>query len=283
MSRQDELSVCIDHIEELKDAGYRTLVDPCPNDVGRDVDFIGEVAARTGFNIICATGLFNQHAGSNTYWVVKSQADPHFVDRLADIMIGELTQGVRGTGIRPGVIKLATGKPPMSDYERKVFAAGAKASRATGVPITTHTDAVLGDVQLEYLTALGVAPNKIIIGHCCGSTDHEYHMKLIEAGAYVGFDRFGIESICSDETRIEAMLKVLRKGVARQLIVSHDCVWCMRGNMMGDAPFEDKSVHHPLRFERVIAPKLIAAGVSTEVIAAMLLDNPRRYFAGETL
>ena len=280
-SPEDEIAICVDHIEELKAAGYRTLVDPCPNDVGRDVDVLGEVAARTGFNIICATGFYTETEGTNGYWRAKSQVDPHFVDRMADVMIGEITDGAGQTGIKPGIIKLATGQPPMSDYESKVFEAGAKASIATGVPITTHTDAILGDVQVKHLTSLGVAPNRIIVGHCCGTSDHVYHMGLVEAGAYVGFDRFGIEMICSDESRIGAMLKLMHKGAGRQLIVSQDSVWCMRGGAFMEYFPLDPLKHHPLHFERTIMPALKDAGVDSELLDALLKENPRRYFAGE--
>ena len=54
---RDMVATCVDQIEELKSAGYSSLVDPCASDMGRDVCLIGEVAARTGFNIIFAAGL----------------------------------------------------------------------------------------------------------------------------------------------------------------------------------------------------------------------------------
>jgi len=54
---RDLVFKCVDRIEELKSAGFSSLLDPCPSDMGRDVDLMGEVAARTGFNIIFATGL----------------------------------------------------------------------------------------------------------------------------------------------------------------------------------------------------------------------------------
>ncbi|MBV9508762.1 MAG: hypothetical protein JO303_00595 [Caulobacteraceae bacterium] len=279
--RREELAICVDQLEALKAAGYTSLLDPCPNDVGRDVDLMGEAAARTGFNIICATGFYNEHLGGNAYWVLKSQYDPDFVDRLADLMIAELTEGVAGTSIKAGVIKLATGLGPMSDYERKVFAAGAKACLATGAPITTHTDAMLGEVQLQLLTSLGVPAHKIIIGHSCGSQDHAYHMGLIDGGAYVGFDRFGIEGICPDDVRVASMMKLLQAGKARQLVVSHDSVWCLRGALFPPAMVEEmKQRHGPLRFETVIRPKLLAAGATDKDIETMMVDNPRRYFAG---
>ena len=49
---RDMVAICVAQIAELKDGGYSSLVDPCPNDLGRSVELMGEVAARTGFNLI---------------------------------------------------------------------------------------------------------------------------------------------------------------------------------------------------------------------------------------
>jgi phosphotriesterase-related protein len=277
--RRELVAICVDRIEELKAAGYRSLVDPCPNDVGRDVDLMGEVSTITGFNIIAATGFYNEAMGANVHWRIKSST-PDFVDHLAELMISELTDGVDG-GVRPGIIKLATGHGAITDYEDKVFQAGAKASLATGAPITTHTEAVLGDVQLQRLTALGVPAHRIIIGHCCGSRDHHYHMALAHGGAYVGFDRFGVEDICSDADRVASLVQLVGAGAIRHAIVSHDSVWCLRGNPLpADVVARMALTHTPLRFERAIAPQLEALGVTSAQIETMLVDNPRRYFSG---
>jgi phosphotriesterase-related protein len=49
--------------------------------------------------------------------------------------------------------------------------------------------------------ALGVtvAPHRIIIGHSCGSSDTDYHLRIAGAGSYLGFDRFGLDMIHPDE------------------------------------------------------------------------------------
>ena len=57
----DEVAICVDRIEQLKDLGYSSLLDPCPNDLGRDVELAAKVAQKTGFQIIQATGLYQQN------------------------------------------------------------------------------------------------------------------------------------------------------------------------------------------------------------------------------
>jgi phosphotriesterase-related protein len=275
-------AVCADRIAELKSAGFASMLDPCPNDIGRDVPLMAEVASRTGFNIVFATGLYHHHLGGTPYWSIKFQLDPDADKRLSELFIKELTEGVQGTGIKAGVIKIATAAPPLTDYEKTIFRAAALASKATGAPITTHTDAVLGDEQLAYLTSLGVEPHRIVIGHSCGSADHDYHMKIVNGGAYIGFDRFGLEQIQPDTTRVASLVKLLDKGFQNQIAISHDSVWCWKGRMIPDAFLKQmESGGMSMRFTRVIAPLLKEAGISQATIDAMLTENPRRYFSGE--
>ncbi|MGD0191238.1 MAG: phosphotriesterase-related protein [Rhizomicrobium sp.] len=282
MSFRDMTAVCADRIAELKSAGFSTLLDPCPNDIGRDVGLMAEVASRTGFNIVFATGLYHHHLGGSAYWSHKFQYDPDAEKKLTDLLVKELTEGVMDTGIKAGVIKIATAMPPFTDYEKTIFRAAAKAALATGAPVTTHTDACMGDEQLTLLTSLGVPAHKIVIGHSCGSPDHDYHMKIVDGGAYIGFDRFGLEIIQPDSVRVESLLKLLKKGAGAQVVISHDSVWCWRGHMLPKTVLEMiEGGGQSMRFTRVIAPMLKSSGVSQAEIDSMLTDNPRRYFSGE--
>ena len=44
--RKAALKGAIDRLKELKDLGLETFLDPCPNDIGRDVVFMAEVGRR---------------------------------------------------------------------------------------------------------------------------------------------------------------------------------------------------------------------------------------------
>jgi phosphotriesterase-related protein len=247
-------------------------------DLGRDVDIIGEVAARTGFNILFATGLYMGLSGG-AYWKMKSLIDPDFVGYLTEMYVRELTDGVGSTGLKPAAIKLASGKVPFTRYDQLLIRAAAAASLATGAPIITHTEAVGGDLQLRMLVELGVDPAKVIVGHCCGNPDHAYHRAITDAGAYIGFDRFGLERIQPDEVRARSLATLVECGAADRVIVSHDCVFHNQGRI-GPASSAHVELRTPLHFSRVIAPKLEAMGVAPAVIDSILTDNPRRYFEG---
>jgi phosphotriesterase-related protein len=242
---------------------------------------MAEVASKTGFNIIFATGLYHQHLGGAPYWLFRQHLEPDVETRLAKLFITELTEGVASTGVKAGVIKVATFKPPFTDYEKMVFRAAATASIATGAPITTHTEAILGEEQVKFLTALGVPAHKIIIGHSCGTSDNSYHTAILKTGAYIGFDRFGLERLRSDEDRVESLATLIGQGYSSRLILSHDCVWCWRG-LSGPAPTRTDAATDDgsMRLTRVITPLLLNRGITQGQIDSILIDNPRRYFAG---
>ena len=285
LSREDEFAVCVDKIQELQALGYSSLLDPCPNDLGRDVELAAKVAQKTGFQIILATGLYKQAEGGVPYWHFRSSFGPQ-VDAMAELFIHELTEGIGESGIKAGIIKVATGVGAITDYEKTILQAAAKASIATGAPITTHTDqGSLGDQQQRILTDAGVPAHRIIIGHSCGTDDHAYHMGLARGGSYLGFDRFGIDALFPDAKRVAALAKMIHAGAGDRLVVSHDSVWCWKGQPFPPGMLENigEDAFNPTFFERKIIPQLREAGVADEDIDRLLIDNPRRFFEGQKL
>lgn len=284
-SRAERFAKCVDRIEELKDLGVSTLLDPCPNDLGRDVEFMAEVAQKTGFQLVCATGLYKEEEGASAYWKFRGNFGSQ-VDAMAELFARELTEGVGETGIRAGIIKVGTGHRTLTDYEQVVFAAAAKAAVETGAPITTHTDeGRFGDDQQAFLRERGVPAHRIVIGHSCGTSDTDYHLRIARGGSYLGFDRFGLDIIHPDDERVASLLRVLEAGMGDRVVVSHDSVWCWRGMPIPspEVQAQMEKVWNPAHFLTRIAPRLREGGASEAQIEALLVDNPRRFFAGEAL
>jgi len=277
-TRREHGRRCIDRLAELYDLGVRTLIDPCPIDLGRDVDFMAEVAQESRVRIVCATGLYKEDMGAPAYFKFRQQfGDP--LSEMTEIFVREITDGIGETGVRAGVIKVATGVGRITPYEELVLRAAARTHRATGVPITTHTDeGTMGPEQLDVLLGEGVAPGAVIVGHCCGQSNVSYHLRMLDRGAYLGFDRFGLELLHPDRERLAVLIGLLGIGFERQLVLSHDTVWCWRGRAP-TLPPEALPMWEPTYVLRTIVPRLRDAGVPESKIQTMLVDNPRRYFA----
>src|SRR5262245_58763442 len=196
--RRERRARCIERMQELLAQGLRTLVDPCPIDLGRDVELMAEVAQASGVHVVCATGLYKEDEGAAAYFKFRQ----HWGDALGEmteLFVRELTDGVGDTGIRAGVIKVATGVGRITPYEETVLRAAGRAHRETGAPITTHTDqGTMGSEQLDVLASEGVDPRAVVVGHSCGASDVHYHLSMLDRGATLGFDRFGLEILHPD-------------------------------------------------------------------------------------
>lgn len=283
--RADALSRGVDRMQELKDFGVTTFLDPCPMDLGRDVEFMAEVASRSGMRIVCATGAYKQNEGiSYTLGALP-------VEEIEAIYVKELTEGIGESGIRAGIVKVATGSPKVTDYERKLLTAGGRAAAKVGCPVITHTDeASLGLEQIEILTAQGLPAHRILVGHSDGRDDHDYHRSLADKGAYVGFDRFGIETLIPDEKRIESVGKMVDAGYVRSVCMSHDATcasWLGRPVFGGHLVATPEAIAAALPnwesthlFKRVL-PRLRERGLTDTDIHTILVSNPKRYFRGE--
>lgn len=275
--------ICVDQIHRLRDLEFTSMLDPCPNDLGRDVELMAKVSQETGFNIVFATGLYKESSSGSAYWKYRANFHKDQSGPMAELFIHELVTGVGDTGIKAGIIKVASDAHKITDYEMTILKAAAMASNETGAPITTHTDeGTMGDEQQRILTSLGVPAHRIIIGHCCATDDHDYHMHIAEQGSYLGFDRFGLEQVFPDAKRIASLVRLIKQGAGDRIVVSSDSVWCWRGEY-----FEPKVAEYmrklldPTHFTRKIVPQLLSAGITQAQLDTILVDNPRRFFAGE--
>lgn len=277
--RAEALSRAVDQMQELQSFGVRTFVDPCPMDLGRDAVFLAEVSQRTGMHIVCTTGAYFEKEG-NTYTFRHLSTE-----QITEIYVKEIEEGIGDTGIRAGAIKVATGAPAVSDYERKLVTAGARAARITGVPVISHTqDGCCGHDQIDIVTGEGCDAGRLVVGHSDGNPDPEYHRSLAARGAFVGFDRFGISMFQPDELRIDNIMKLVAGGHLERILVSHDSIVCWLGRPVPYAQkFEDLLAMLPdwraTHIFRKILPQLRERGLSDAQIETILVANPRRLFS----
>ncbi len=252
-------------------------------ELGRDVELMRRVSEGSGVPIICAVGLYTeQHPrmpGIPPYYKVAP------AEFIAERYVHELVHGVGNTGIVPGIIKAATGPGNITEAEEKCLRAAAMASKATGIPITTHTtEGTMGPEQLDIFEAEGVEPRKVIVGHSDDATDLNYFARMFERGAYVGIDKVGgAFGQVTDETRIGLLKAFIALGYERQVVLSHDHVNCLPdiakhvfGERVNAIRKRDFTIL-PGKF----VPMMREAGIAQETIDNFTTHNPRRFFSGE--
>jgi phosphotriesterase-related protein len=277
------IKVGLEVAEKVKAHGVKTVVDATPNECGRDVEVLREISERGGINIVCSTGYYYEGEGAPAYFGFRALLGTG-EDDVLEMMLTEINEGINGTGSKAGVIKLATSKDEMTDYEAMLFRCGAKAQAETGVPIITHTqEGTMGPEQAAYLIEQGADPKRVMIGHMDGNSNIAYHLETLSHGVRVSFDRFGIQGIVGappDEHRIGTLIGLIGLGYADRLHVSHDTVnvWLGRELVLPDAVAELLKNWHPAHIFENIVPQLKKGGVTEEQIEQILVENPKTLF-----
>ncbi len=255
---------------------------------GRDPELMRSIAETTGMQIVCATGFHHEAIGGVPfYWQALG------MDAIASLYIHEIRNGIGATGIKPGVVELATGDPP-TELERDVMipAAGI-AARETGLPVITHCEnSVGGDVQQDGLAAVGADLTRCVIGHQGQATSSEQHVAIAERGSFVGFDRVGWDTLTDDEHRADLVADMKAAGHLDAVCLSQDHLCCWRPPQMlplpaahGRTPHEMAALAREELFGRphthmfdTFWPRLSQRGFTRSEWDPILEDNPRRLF-----
>lgn len=275
--RSKAVATAVESLDRLWEHGVRTVVDLTVPGLGRDVDLVAEVAAQVRVNLVAATG-----------WYCRDVLPPYFrthgpgrlvggADPLSEMFLRDVREGVAGSGVRAAVIKVATDEAGLTPDVVRVMEAAAGVHRQTGVPVVTHSNPALrnGLDQLRILTERGVAVSGLVIGHSGDSDDLDYLRELMDAGATIGFDRFGMAHVGDDELRARTLLALLAEGYADRIVLSQDAAYFSRVT-----PPSWRRQHTPLwthdHLSRRVIPDLLQRGVRESDLQQMMVANARR-------
>ena len=255
---------------DLHGRGIRTMVDLTTVDLGRDIDLIVDVARRTQVHVIVATGV---------WWMPQRYFNSHGVDEVAALFIRDITQGIGTSGVKAAIIKCATDTAGVTPVIENVLRASARAQKATGVPISTHTWAAgrSGEAQQAIFAQEGVDLRRVVIGHSGDSEDLGYLRGLMERGSTIGMDRFGLDNFLPTEKRVEVLARLCAEGYAPKMVLSHDAN-CWSDMLTEDAKRRTRPRWHYTHISDDILPALRKAGVTEDHIDQMLVRNPRAIF-----
>jgi len=192
------LAIAEQKMADLYARGIRAIVDLTTVDLGRDIGLIADVARRSRVHVIVATGV---------WWMPQRYFSAHGVDHVAQLFIRDITQGIGTSGVKAAIIKCATDTAGVTQVIENVLRASARAQKATGVPISTHTWAAgrTGEAQQAIFAQEGVDLRRVIIGHSGDSDDLGYLRGLMERGSTIGMDRFGLDNFLPTEKRVEVL------------------------------------------------------------------------------
>lgn len=277
----------VDKLGALSAQGVRTIVDPTVIGLGRYIPRIQRVAEQLpDLNIIVATGcytygevpFFFHHRGP----ALNEAAGTEVPDPMVDLFVGDIEDGIAGTGVKAGLLKCAIDQQGLTPGVERVMRAVAKAHLRTGTPITVHThpEAHTGSqVKRVLCDEEGVDPGRVVLGHSGDTTDVDHLGELAEAGFVLGMDRFGINLETTFEARAETVVEMCRRGYADRMVLSQDASCYI--DWIDPAVMPLLPQWHYLHIADEVLPYLERRGVTEEQIDTMLVDVPRRYFEAD--
>ena len=268
----DDVALMIEEAKAAKADGIACLVDGGHADMVRNLDNLKRITTESGMPIVACGGYYMQR----TY---PADLATKSADQIADELAREARASRFGAfgeiGQQGGVL---------TDDERKVFAAVAKAQVKTGLPIFTHNaytgvrptqNPVPKDTaikQLDLLLENGATPAKLAIGHLCCLDDvkAEIPIAIAKRGAFVGFDRVTI-ALVPDAQKVTTIMAIVEAGYANRILLASDFS-NPRGLKKNGGGGLGQAV-------TVFAPMLLKAGMSDAMLKSILVDNSRAFLA----
>ena len=261
----------------LSASGIGTVVDLTVPGLGRAVPLVAAVAEQVPLNLVAATGyytadvlpLYFQFHGPGR---LIDEPDP-----LAAMFVRDIEDGIAGTPVRAGMLKVMSGSAGWTPDVVRVMSAAATAHARTGVAITTHSvpETRNGLEQQAFLREHGVPADRIVVGHSGDTEDLDYLRELMDNGSTIGMDRFGMEHVLSDDRRVATVLRLLELGYAERMVLSHDAAIHSHVTPPQWRAREAPNWHMATISQRIL-PMLRAGGAAETDLERMLVVNPRR-------
>jgi predicted metal-dependent phosphotriesterase family hydrolase len=258
----------------LKERGVTGFIDCTPAFIGRDPRVLRRLARETGLHIVTNTGYYG---GAGDKFVPR-HAYLETADQLADRWVREWEDGIEGTDVRPGFMKIGVdeigaGAKGLSDIDAKLVRASARASNRTGLPVTCHTGggpAGLAAARL-FLEEMG-APSRFIVAHADGH-GLPLNRRVAELGVWVSYDAISRRPLEQHLKLVEAMAE----KHAHRLLLSHDNGWFTVGEENGG------DVRDFNFLADTFLPAFRQAGASEELVLRLTVQNPARAFGVDRL
>jgi phosphotriesterase-related protein len=257
------------YLDEASAAGVTALVECSTVGVGRNLRILSRLAEISPIHIIAPTGVYREAFTPPSLREI-SEAD------LADLWIRELTQGIEGTSIRAGFIKLAMSDDGPTALEIRNLKAAAKASQMTGAVIASHTiGGKAARKEMDILEEAGFDLHRFIWVHAQTETDRAVLIESARRGAYLELDSVGAPYQSQTEL-LETTLALIEADYIDNLLLSHDAGWYNPARPDG-LPEEGFRGYTALTNE--FLPALLERGITEEQVRLITVDNPARAFA----
>jgi phosphotriesterase-related protein len=261
----DDKQAAIEELTRFRALGGQRVVQWTPYGLGRRAEWLAEVARAADVQVLGATGLHQR-----AHYRDQGEVD-RVLPKLAELFVEELTIGMLPDGgselacPTASMIKVAGAFHHLDAHAEYTMRAAAEAHHATGAPIGIHHElgTAAPDTVALLIDSLGVAPEKVILGHLNRQPDPVVHLELARSGAFLAFDGPSRANHPMDWRLYDCLQALADAGHADQILLGGDTTTATARGAPGMA-----------FLLRVIWPRLGA-----ELAERLFVANPARAFA----
>lgn len=254
------------YLLEVKQYGVKTIFDCTPSYLAKNPILLKDLSDKSGIQIVTNTGF---------YGAVGGKYLPNFVfeesaSEIAERWISEFENGIEGTGIKPGFIKISVNEEePLRGIDAKLVKAAGITYQETGLQIVSHTGTWnTARQEIEILEEMGINPSTFVWVHAQAEQNFQNYLKAVEKGIWISLDGIG----WGTKEYVDRLVFAKENGFLKHVLISHDAGWYDPGKPDGGdfQPFTGI-------FENLM-PALNEMGWSQTDWELLLIENPKKAF-----
>lgn len=224
--KQEVVESVLPYLSEIQEHQVSTLVECTPAFLGRDPWILKSLSTQTGMHLVTNTGFYGAHGNR----FIPAELLELSAEELSQIWVDEFENGIEGSGVKPGFIKIAVeGDDTLSKEHVKIITAAALTHQRTGLVIASHTgpDAPAFE-QISVLQSHGVDPSCFIWVHAQGGS-LEGNIKAAEMGTWISLDNLNLNRKQGSEFDLawyaDRIQNLREAGYLNRVLISHDAGW----------------------------------------------------------
>jgi len=237
----DDEALMTDELAEFKASGGGAVVDMSTPGLRIDLPATRRISQKTGVHIIATTGLYVENSWPERFRDLT-------VKELVQYMHEEIEQGIEGTDIKPGHLKVAV--TDLTKQQERVLKSAARVSNETGLSLTVHPGFMVGSDGgriAKILRNEGADLERVIIAHAqtffsnlnlktlvqnpdSWGLNLDPAKALLDQGANISIDTFGHYYDAeltgyvrvTEWQRLAGLLALVKLGYSPQLVIGTD-------------------------------------------------------------
>lgn len=265
-SQEEVIAKVLPYLLEVKKYGVKTIYDCTPSYLAKDPILLKKLSEQSGIQIITNTGFYGAVGGK----YLPDFAFTETAEELSNRWIHEFENGIEGTGIKPGFIKISVNEEnPLREVDAKLVKTAGLTHRETGLQIASHTGTwATAKQEVKILEEMGIDPSAFVWVHAQAEEDYQNYSEAAKLGVWISLDGIG----WSVNEYVARLLFAKENGFLGQVLISHDAGWY-------DPAKPDGGDFQPFTniFEK-LKPALIAKGFEESDWQMLLEENPKRVF-----